>query len=226
VTARRPAGLPARPEPRILECCLEFKEAIPCRLRLPPTAAAGAPALDNAEPTAGKIEVVDYDPAWPGLFEAEARRIRGVLGPAVMGLEHMGSTAVPGLAAKPVIDIHLQLADPADEASYVPALEAEGYQLIIRQPEWLEHRMFKGRDPAANLHVFPAGCPEVDRCRLFRDWLRSHPNDLALYAATKRRMAAQEWAFVQDYANAKLGVISEIMGRAMASRSGTPPSPG
>jgi len=182
--------------------------------------------LDNAEPTAGKIEVVDYDPAWPGLFEAEARRIRQAIGPAALGLEHMGSTAVPGLAAKPVIDIHLLVADPADEATYVPALEAEGYRLIVREPGWYEHRMFKGAGPAANLHVFPFGCPEVDRCRLFRDWLRTHPDDVALYAATKRKLAQGEWAFVQDYANAKIGVIGEIMSRAMASRSGTPPSPG
>jgi len=182
--------------------------------------------LDNAEPTAGKIDVVDYDPAWPGLFEAEARRIRGLLGRAVLGLEHMGSTAVPGLAAKPVIDIHLLVADPGDEASYAPALEADGYRLIVREPAWFGHRMFKGADPAANLHVFPFGCPEVDRCRLFRDWLRAHPDEVALYAATKRELAQREWAFVQDYANAKMGVIGEIMSRATASRNGTPPIPG
>jgi GrpB-like predicted nucleotidyltransferase (UPF0157 family) len=172
------------------------------------------------ERAAGKIAVVDYDPAWPALFEAEARKIRAALGAAVLDVEHVGSTSVPGLAAKPVIDINLTVADSADEGAYAPALEAAGYALVVREPDWFEHRMFKGSDPAANLHVFSAGCPELSRMRLMRDWLRASPEDLALYAATKRQLALGDWALVQDYADAKQGVIEAIMARAGAWRDG------
>lgn len=168
------------------------------------------------ERAAGKIAVVDYDPAWPELFAAEAAKIRQVLGSAALAVEHVGSTAVPGLAAKPVIDINLTVADSADEAAYAPALEAAGYRLIVREPGWFEHRMFKGAEPAVNLHVFSAGCPELARMRRMRDWLRASPQDLALYAATKRKLAEGEWALVQDYADAKQEVIDHIMARATA----------
>jgi GrpB-like predicted nucleotidyltransferase (UPF0157 family) len=164
----------------------------------------------------GRVEVVDYDPAWPAQFEAVAERVRAALGPAVLDLEHVGSTSVPGLAAKPVIDLNLTVADSADEATYAPALQAAGFRLIVREPEWFEHRMFKGVDPAANLHVFSAGCPELASMRLMRDWLRASPGDLALYARTKRALAERAWDRVQDYAEAKGEVVSEIMGRARA----------
>ncbi len=172
------------------------------------------------ERAVGAIVVADYDPAWPRLFEAEAAKVRAALGKAAMAVEHVGSTSVPGLAAKPVIDINLTVADSADEAAYAPALEAAGYRLIVREPEWHEHRMLKGADPSVNLHVFSTGCPELARMRLMRDWLRASPEDLALYAATKQRLAQGEWALVQDYADAKDAVVSEIMARAEAWRGG------
>ena len=165
---------------------------------------------------ARKVEVVPYDAAWPRLFAAEEAKIRGALGAAALLIEHVGSTAVPGLAAKPVIDVQLAVRDSTDEAAYRSALERAGYRLIIREPEWFEHRLFKGAAPETNLHVFSAGCPELDRCRLFRDWLRITPQDVALYARTKQELATQTWAHVQDYANAKQGVIAEIMARAEA----------
>ena len=117
----------------------------------------------------GKIQVVDDDPDWPRLFEREAERIRDVLGERVGQLEHVGSTSVPGLAAKPIIDILLVVPDSSDEPAYVPDLEAAGYRLVIREPEWFEHRCLKGPDTNVNLHVYPPACPEIERYLLFRE---------------------------------------------------------
>lgn len=167
---------------------------------------------------ARKIEVVPYDAAWPRLFAAEEAMIRAALGVAALLIEHVGSTSVPGLAAKPVIDIQLAVRDSADEDAYRPALERAGYRLVIREPEWFEHRLFKGTAPETNLHVFSAGCAELDRCRLFRDWLRVTPQDVALYGRTKQELATRAWGHVQEYANAKQGVIAAIMARAAAWR--------
>jgi GrpB-like predicted nucleotidyltransferase (UPF0157 family) len=125
--------------------------------------------VGEVTPLAGPIHIVDYDPEWPRRFEREARRIQSALGDRALLLEHVGSTSVPGLAAKPRIDIILAVADSADESSYVPALEAVGYVLHIREPSWYEHRVFKGPDTDVNLHVFSQGCPEIDRMLLFRD---------------------------------------------------------
>ncbi|MEV8442585.1 GrpB family protein [Actinosynnema sp. NPDC051121] len=162
----------------------------------------------------GRVVLVEYDPAWPGLYEREAARIRGALGPVVVGLEHVGSTSVPGLAAKPIVDVVLAVADSADEASYVPALEAVGYVLRIREPGWFEHRMFKGPDTDVNLHVFTAGEPEVARMVAFRDRLRVSEADRVLYERTKRELASREWTYLQQYADAKAEVVADILGRA------------
>ena len=121
---------------------------------------------------------------------------------------------MPGLAAKPIIDMLLVVADSADEEAYVPAMEAAGYSLRIRETDWYEHRMFKGPDTDINLHVFSPGCPEIDRMLIFRDWLRSHAADRDLYARTKLALAQKEWKYVQNYADAKTAVIEEIIARA------------
>ena len=126
----------------------------------------------------------------------------------------MGSTSVPDLPAKRVIDIALVVADSAEEAEYAAALEKAGYQLHIREPGWYEHRMFKGSANNANLHVFSAGCSEIDRMVTFRDWLRASEGDRELYATTKRALAQQEWKYAQNYADAKSAIIDEIMSRA------------
>lgn len=162
----------------------------------------------------GRISVVEYDPQWAELFRREAERIQAALGKRVLQLEHTGSTSVPGLAAKPIIDITLAVPDSADEEAYVPALEGAGYVLRIREPEWRQHRMFKGPDADINLHVFSAGCPEIDRMLLFRDWLRSHAADRELYVRTKLERVRRKWNRVDDYAAAKTAVIQEILGRA------------
>jgi GrpB-like predicted nucleotidyltransferase (UPF0157 family) len=165
-------------------------------------------------PNDGVIVIVDYDPAWPNLFEREAARIRAALGEKVQLLEHAGSTSVPGLAAKPRIDIILAVPDSADEPSYVPALDAVGYVLRIREPDWYEHRVFKGPDTDVNLHVFTVGCPEIARMLLFRDWLRANEPDRQLYEGVKRELAQRQWKYTQNYADAKTEVVEEILARA------------
>lgn len=165
-------------------------------------------------PLAGRVQIVDYDPEWPRLFEREDERVRTALGQRVLLLEHIGSTSVPGLAAKPKIDMLLVVADSADESAYVPDLEAAGYVLQIREPDWYEHRMFKGPDSDVNLHVYTLGCPEIDRVLLFRNWLRSHASDRQLYERTKRELAQVNWKYMQNYADAKTVVVEEILARA------------
>lgn len=175
--------------------------------------------VGEIQPHAAPITLVDYDPQWPALFSREEKRIRAALGGRVVRLEHTGSTSVPGLAAKPIIDMSLIVPDSSDEPSYVPDLEAAGYVLRIREPDWFEHRVFKGPDTNVNLHTFSPGCPELDRMVGFRDWLRTHDDDRDLYERTKRELAAQEWQYVQHYADAKTVVVEEIIARA-----GLPPS--
>jgi UDP-glucose-4-epimerase GalE len=174
--------------------------------------------VEPAPKLEGKVTLVEYDPAWPGLFEREAARIRGALGSLVVSLDHVGSTSVPGLAAKPIIDILLVIESPNDEARYAPTLEAAGYRLVIREPDWHEHRVFKGPDTNINLHVHPPGDTEIERMLGFRDYLRSHDDARLEYEAEKRRLAAQDWEYVQHYADAKTRVVESILERA--SRNG------
>jgi GrpB-like predicted nucleotidyltransferase (UPF0157 family) len=170
--------------------------------------------VGELKPHDAPITIVDYDPSWPGLFDREDQRIRAALGDRVIRLEHTGSTSVPGLAAKPTIDMTLIVTDSSDEASYVPDLEAVGYRLWIREPHWHQHRVFKGPDTNVNLHTFSPGSPELERMVGFRDWLRTHDDDRDLYERTKRELASREWKFVQNYADAKTAVVEEIIARA------------
>ncbi|KQM40707.1 GrpB family protein [Microbacterium sp. Leaf203] len=162
-----------------------------------------------------QIEIVDPDAAWPGVFEMLRSRIDGALGDRVLAIEHVGSTSVPGLAAKPVIDIDLTVADTDDEDAYVPALEALGFALRVREPWWLGHRCLVSAEPAANLHVWPPDSPEAARHRLFRDWLRADEADRQRYAAVKREVAAD--GLMSEYNARKEGVIREIYTRAFTA---------
>lgn len=170
--------------------------------------------LGGLVPHNATIELAAYDSEWPTLFEREATRIRAALGDAIVMLEHVGSTSVPGLAAKPRIDILLIVPDSGDESVYVRAMEAAGYMLRIREPEWHQHRVFKGPDTDTNIHVFSRGCSEIRRMIGFRDWLRSHPDELTFYDRTKRELGARRWRHVQHYADAKTPVVEEIIARA------------
>ncbi len=172
--------------------------------------------VGELRPLAGRIEVRDYDPRWPTLYALEAERLHALLGPRAVLVEHVGSTAVPGLAAKPIVDIVLEVPDAADEPAYGPRLELGGYELRIREPDWFEHRLFKGPGADVNVHVFSAGCPETRRMLRFRDWLRGNAADRGLYAEAKRRLATRDWKYVQQYADAKSEVVAEIMRRAEA----------
>ena len=186
-------------------------------------AAKDAPDRDDeiraatiGEPTRadGPIYLAPYDPEWPARYQREAERIRSILGDRVRLLEHAGSTSVPGLSAKPVIDIVLAVPDSADEGAYVPPMEAAGYVLRIREPDWFEHRLFKGPDTNLNLHTFSDGCPEIERMLAFRDRLRTHDDERIRYEDTKRELAARDWTYVQYYADAKGEVVEEIAARA------------
>ncbi|PAD93370.1 GrpB family protein [Shouchella clausii] len=170
--------------------------------------------VGERKPHNAPVTLLEYDPEWPNQFDREASRIRSVLGNKALQLEHVGSTSVPGLCAKPIIDILLVVNDSADETTYVPDLEKAGYTLRIREPEWFEHRLFKGPDTDINLHVFSEGASEVNRMLRFRDWLRSNNADRDKYASVKRHLAQRQWRHVQHYADAKSAIVQEIMERA------------
>jgi GrpB-like predicted nucleotidyltransferase (UPF0157 family) len=170
--------------------------------------------VGELKPHDSQITLVEYDADWPNLFEREARRICSALGNKALQIEHVGSTSVPGLCAKPIIDMLLVVKDSADESSYVPVLEAAGYVLQIREPDWFEHRLFKGPDTDINLHVFSLGTSEIDRMLRFRDWLRSNEKDREKYAQVKLNLAKNKWRHVQHYADAKTSIVQEIMERA------------
>jgi GrpB-like predicted nucleotidyltransferase (UPF0157 family) len=175
-----------------------------------------AMVVGGIEPLSGPIAFVEYDPEWPTLYAGEEARIRSILGERVLRIEHTGSTSVPGLAAKPVIDITMIVADVTDEEAYARDLEAGGYVIRIREnePEWYDHRVFKGPDTNVNLHVFSAGCVELERMVGFRDWLRTHDDDRELYERTKRELLTRDWKYVQNYADAKTDVVEAIVARA------------
>jgi len=163
------------------------------------------------------ITVVPYDPAWPDHYAELESRVRAALGSKVLSLQHIGSTSVPGLAAKPVIDADLVVGDSADEASYVPALEAAGFVLRIREPDWEGHRLLTLEAPTANLHVFPPGTPEAARHRMFRDWLLAHPDDREVYAALKTGLGTKTFRSGMDYNNQKAALVYDIYERIFAA---------
>jgi len=169
--------------------------------------------VGELKPLTGPIRIVDYDPEWPNQFQYEAARIRASLGDRALRIEHVGSTSVPGLPAKPIIDIVLVVADSAREDAYAAALEDAGYHLHIREPGWYEHRMFRKAGDKENLHVFSQGCPEIARMLAFRDWLRTNQADRELYARTKRELSEKQWKYTQNYADAKTEVIQQILAR-------------
>jgi len=163
-----------------------------------------------------EIRIADYDLDWPKKFETHARRIADALGRAALRIEHIGSTSVPGLAAKPIIDILVVVLDSADESAYLPQLEVAGYALWVREPDWHEHRMFMtpGRD--VHVHIYSAGCPEIERNLIFRDRLRRNSADKRRYEQEKRELATKEWPDMNAYAEAKTGVIESIIAAEQA----------
>ncbi|MGA8113477.1 MAG: GrpB family protein [Actinocatenispora sp.] len=180
----------------------------------PERLAAGAVGDRPVDVPYSPITIEAYDPAWPALYTAERTRILAALGDRAHTVEHVGSTAVPGLSAKNRLDIDLVVADPADEATYVPALEATGYSLRTREPDWYQHRCLWTEGHTVNLHVFGPDCDEHLRHLVFRDWLRTHPEDRDLYEAEKRRAAAASPWSMSAYNGRKAASIIEILRRA------------
>jgi GrpB-like predicted nucleotidyltransferase (UPF0157 family) len=166
----------------------------------------------HGPPAPVTVALVAYDPSWPDRYATLAGEVRAALGDVVLDIDHVGSTAVPGLAAKDVIDIDLTVADPRDEATYIPTLEAIGWRHVVREPSWHEHRCLSRSTPHANLHVFGPDCPETIRHRMFRDWLRSHPDDRRLYETAKRE-AVPGGGHVMDYNARKQDTIRAIYDR-------------
>ncbi|GAA1506837.1 GrpB family protein [Nocardioides humi] len=185
----------------------------------PPVPPGATPWVDGTGPSPD-VAVVPPDPGWPASFDLVAQRVRRALGWRALVVEHVGSTAVPGLPAKPIIDVDLVVADPADEAAYVPALEAAGFVLRVREPWWFEHRLLRGGSPVSHVHVFGPDSPEVVRHRLFRDWLRGNPDERDRYAAAKLQAAAAASAageHMMQYNARKQRVLREIYARAFAA---------
>lgn len=158
-----------------------------------------------------RIEIVDYDPDWPSKFETHRRIIARALGSSALQIEHIGSTSVPELAAKPIVDILVVVQNSADESVYLPQLETAGYVLRVREPKWNEHRMFRTPEHDVHVHVYSAGCPEIERTLRFRDHLRRNSDDRQRYEQTKRDLAAKDWPDMNAYAAAKTHVIESII---------------
>jgi len=162
-----------------------------------------------------RIRLVEYDSSWPARFASHAARISAALGDEALRIEHIGSTAVPGLVAKATVDVLLVVANSANEPAYRPQLEATGYELRIREPHWHEHRLFSPRERDANVHVVSRGCSEIERWVSFRDVLRNDAKDRELYARTKRDLARRAWRDTDAYAEAKGEVIERIIARGL-----------
>lgn len=189
----------------------------------PPVPAGASPWV--VEPTPTAIEVAEYDASWPDVAERIADRIRAALGTRAVRIEHVGSTAVPGLPAKPVIDLDLTVADPAAEDGWLPRLQDAGFVLTVREPWWHEHRLVRsvhpvgadasdGRGVATNVHVFGPDSPELVKHVVFRDWLRTDAADRERYAAAKRAAAHGTPQRVMDYNARKEAVVRAIYDRA------------
>ena len=158
-----------------------------------------------------KINLQEYNPDWADMFEEERKRILNIINMKNVLIEHVGSTSVPNLCAKPILDILLGVQNSADESSYIPALESIGYTLKIREPDWYEHRMLKGFNPEVNLHVFSLDCEELQKMIQLRDWLIHNQDDRERYANVKRMLAKKTWKYLQNYADAKSTIVGEIL---------------
>jgi GrpB-like predicted nucleotidyltransferase (UPF0157 family) len=161
-----------------------------------------------------EIVIVEYDPLWPVQFQRHSAIISQALGKKALGIEHVGSTSVPGLAAKPIIDIDVLVEDSRNEAAYLPALLSAGYVLRVREPDWHEHRMFRTPELDVHIHIFSTGSTEVTRHLAFRNRLRSNAEDRLRYEVLKRKLAQKDWPDMNAYAQAKSEAVEEIITRA------------
>jgi GrpB-like predicted nucleotidyltransferase (UPF0157 family) len=170
------------------------------------------------------IEIVDYDPEWPRLFEGAAARLRAAAPSLIVAVEHIGSTAVPGLAAKPIVDLMPAVAtgrlDDLDRC--VEPFVALGYEYIAKYEDELPYRRFfklRAADRQHNVHLVERGSEFWVRHRAFRDILRTHPPVAADYADLKCSLALR-YDDVGPYTDAKTGFIESTL--AALGPSGTP----
>lgn len=157
------------------------------------------------------IELVPPDPAWSARFAVERAKIVAALGVKAIRVDHIGSTSIPGIAAKPIIDIDLSVKDVDDEEDYLPALTTAGYQLRVREPG---HRMVRTTNLGVHVHCCTTGSDWERRHLLFRDWLRYDRADRVAYGELKNVLAQQDWPDMNAYAEAKSALIKEITARA------------
>jgi GrpB-like predicted nucleotidyltransferase (UPF0157 family) len=160
-----------------------------------------------------KILIADYSQSWPERFERERARIARVLGPALIRIDHIGSTSIPGLAAKPIVDIQASVPDVEDDDQYMSLLESIGYVLRLREAD---HRMLRTPAVTVHVHICSAGSDWERRHLLFRDWLRADERDRRAYEALKRQLAVRDWPDVSEYTAAKTDLVAEIAERAEA----------
>lgn len=163
-----------------------------------------------------RVGLHEYDGRWPEIFEQHRRRIADAVSPASVDIEHIGSTSVPGLAAKPIVDIAVAVADITTEEHYLDGLLAAGYELRVREPG---HRLVRTPERDIHVHIYERGNAAIDEYLLLRNHLRSDAADRALYESTKRALMTQQWDDMNAYADAKTGVILEIKARARARAS-------
>ncbi len=159
------------------------------------------------------IVIVDYDPGWRGRYELEREKVARALGVRAVRIEHIGSTAVPGLAAKPIVDLLVTVKDVDDEPAIAPALESAGYHLRVREPA---HLMFRTSERDVHVHIWSDSDPEVTRHLAFRDQLRRSQDDRDAYVRLKRELAGREWDSMDEYADAKGDLITAILARSGA----------
>lgn len=158
-----------------------------------------------------KIEIVPYDPAWPERFQVHAGRLKRALGNMALRIEHIGSTSVPGLAAKPIIDVLVVVPNSAEESSYLPQIVGAGYELRVREPDFEEHRMFRTPKRDAHIHILSRSSPEIDRYLLFRDHLRRDPAACRRYQELKLQLSTRDWDDMNEYAAAKTSFIENAI---------------
>jgi GrpB-like predicted nucleotidyltransferase (UPF0157 family)/predicted ester cyclase len=162
-----------------------------------------------------RLEIVAYDPSWPARFETERARIASAIGDLALRIEHIGSTSIPGLAAKPIIDILVVVPKITDDPRFVPALEAAGYELRVTEPD---HRMFRTPVRDVHVHLFEQGSQEIIDYFDLRDWLRRDADGRERYASVKRDLAERPWRDMNDYADAKSPIVQDTLRRARAWR--------
>ncbi|MGE5227394.1 MAG: GrpB family protein, partial [Planctomycetaceae bacterium] len=177
----------------------------------------GTKAEHGAHGRTRDYEIVDHDHTWAARFEEEAARVREALGDQVVRIDHVGSTSVPGLAAKPTVDIQVSLRSLEPREAYVPALTALGYRCLV-DPIGPDHE-YASRDVdgarSFHLHLTTPGSDWERRHLAFRDWLRAHPEDADAYAALKRDLATALPNDLHTYTERKGELIRAIEERAL-----------